>query len=73
MMNGIRPIVGVVLNTATAVTSGLTALAASFTDLFGQGPSKKIVAATAIMGVVIASVNGGLHAASSTESGPLVK
>lgn len=73
MKNGIRPIIGVILNTATAITSSVAGLAASFTDLFGQGPAKKIVAATAITGVIITSINAGLHAASSSDAGPLVK
>lgn len=66
-----NPNISMWLNIAISVISGLTGAAAVLTDLFGQGPAQKIVAGLALAGILVGSVNTGLHATSTAQAGPL--
>ena len=67
------PTVSMWLNIAVSVGSALTGAAALFSDLFGDGPAKKIVAAVSLGSLVISAVNAGMHSTSSSQPGPLDK
>jgi len=66
-----NPTISMWLNIAVSVASALTGAAALFSDLFGEGPAKKIVAAVSLGSLVISAVNAGLHSTSTTQAGPL--
>ena len=72
-MKGINPDWSMWLNIAVSVLSALTGAAAIFSDLFGDGPAKKIMAGIGLAGLIVGAINTGLHAASSAQSGPAVK
>lgn len=68
-----NPTISMWLNIAVSVASALTGAAALFSDLFGEGPAKKIVAAVSLGSLVISAVNAGLHSTSAPQPGPLSK
>jgi hypothetical protein len=65
------PTIAMYLNIAVSVASALTGAAALFSDLFGEGPAKKIIAAISLGSLIISAVNAGLHSTSTAQAGPL--
>ena len=68
-----NPTVSMWLNIAVSVASALTGAAALFSDLFGDGPAKKIVAGISLASLIVSAINAGLHSTSSSAPGPLNK
>lgn len=57
-----------------AIVAGLGVLmqaGAQFTDLFGQGPSQKIIAAVSLAFMFLGAIGTAMGAGSSTHPGPL--
>lgn len=69
----LNPATSMWLNIAVAVLGGLTTAGATMTDLFGQGPSQKIMAGIGLASLLVGSVNGALHGSSPPVAGPLAK
>ena len=67
------PKVSMWLNIAGLVLSALTGAAALFSDLFGDGPAKKIVAGISLGALVITTINTALHGYSTSAPGPMSK
>jgi hypothetical protein len=66
-----NPTLSMWLNIAVSVASALTGAAALFSDLFGEGTAKKIVACVSLGSLIISAINTGLHATSTAQAGPL--
>lgn len=67
----IDPKISLVINVIIAVTSALAGGAAMLTDLFGADTAKAVVAAAGLLGMVVSSINIGLHSLSGPHPGPL--
>ena len=67
----ISPRAGIAFNALVAGLGVLMHAGAQFTELFGEGGSKKIIAALSLAFMFLGAIGGVLFAGSSTKPGPL--
>ena len=67
----ISPKAGMAFNALVAGLGVLMQAGAQFTELFGEGESKKIIAAVSLAFMFLGAIGSVLFAGSSTKPGPL--
>ena len=72
-MNGIDPRFAQAVNLAVMLLAALAGAGAEFTTIFGDGPTKQIMAGIGLAGVLVGAVNAWLHNQSAPVAGPGVK